>query len=72
MDQNPKPPPARPESAYLAVFAAIADGRNRIAAQVLRGLTPEELDELHVICADVQVMVEADQRRRGLQEGVRG
>ena len=51
--------------AYHAVFAAIAYGKNRMAAQVLRDLEPEHLAELHVICGDVQVMVEAEQRRRG-------
>jgi len=50
--------------AYQAVFAAITDGKNREAALVLRDLSPENLTELHVICGDVQIMVEADQRRR--------
>lgn len=55
--------------AYQAVFAAIADGKNREAALVLRDLSPENLTELHVICGDVQIMVEADRRRREEQKG---
>lgn len=51
-------------SAYAAVFTAIAVGGNRDAARLLRDLSPENLAELHVICGDVQIMVEADQRRR--------
>jgi hypothetical protein len=50
---------------YLEVFADIADGRNRTAALMLRGLTPANLTELHVICGDVRTLVEAEQRRRG-------
>jgi hypothetical protein len=50
--------------AYQAAFAAIADGWNRKAARLLRDLSPERLAELHVICGDVQIMVEAEQRRR--------
>jgi hypothetical protein len=49
--------------AYQAAFAAVADGRNWEAAQVLRDLGPEQLDELHVICGDVQTTTEAELRR---------
>ena len=56
--------PAAAAHAYQAVFALIAYGRQRMTVQVLRDLRPEDLDELHVICGDVQVMVEAEQRRR--------
>lgn len=52
-------------SAYQAVFTAIADGWNRNAAEVVRALNLEHLAELHVICGDVRIMVEAEQRRRG-------
>jgi hypothetical protein len=51
--------------ACQAVFAAIAYGRQQMGAQVLRDLEPEHLAGLHVICGDVQIMVEAEQRRRG-------
>jgi len=51
--------------ACQAVFAAILDGRNRVAAQTLRHLNPEQLAELHVICGDMRTLVEAEQRRRG-------
>jgi hypothetical protein len=54
--------------AYQAAFAAVADGRNREAAQVLRDLGPEQLDELHVICGDVQTTAEAELRRRDPEE----
>jgi hypothetical protein len=54
--------------AYHAVFAAIAYGKNRVAALVLRDLEPEHLTELAVICGDVQIMVEAEQRRRAEPE----
>jgi hypothetical protein len=58
---------ARAARAYLEVFADIADGRNRTAALILRDLDADQLAELHVICGDVQVMVEGEQRRRGGQ-----
>ena len=64
-DVGADPPDPADADAYKAVFAAITDGWNRKAAQVLRGLDPENLHELHVICGDVRVMVEAEQRRRG-------
>lgn len=50
--------------AYQAVFAAISNGRQAIAAQVLKGLGDGDLIELGLICQDVQTMIEADQRRR--------
>lgn len=50
--------------AYAAAFEAIADGRNRDAAMALRGLDDAQLEELAVICGDVRVMAEAEQRRR--------
>jgi hypothetical protein len=46
------------------VFGAIANGRQLIAAQVLKGLADGDLIELQVICQDVQTMIGADQRRR--------
>jgi hypothetical protein len=61
-------PPLNPAllHAYKTVLAAVADGRNRDAARALRDtLNLEHLAELHVICGDVRVMVEAEQRRRG-------
>jgi hypothetical protein len=61
--------PAAAAHAYQAVFAAIAYGKNRVAALVLRDLEPEHLTELAVICGDVQIMVEAEQRRRAELEG---
>jgi hypothetical protein len=52
------------EHTYRDVFVAIVDGRNRKAAQLLRGLSADHLDELVVICGDVQQMVTAAQRSR--------
>lgn len=49
---------------YQSVFAAIANGRHVIAAQVLKSLTDGDLIELQLICQDTQMMIEADQRRR--------
>jgi hypothetical protein len=51
-------------TAYQSVFGAIANGRQLIAAQVLKGLADGDLIELQVICQDVQTMIGADQRRR--------
>lgn len=65
---DPEDPPLNPAllHAYKTVLAAVADGRNRAAALALRELiSSEHLAELHVICGDVQIMVEAEQRRRG-------
>lgn len=59
-------------SAYQAVFAAIAIGANRDAAQGLRGLNAGQLAELTVICGDVQIMAEAEQRRREDEHGKGG
>jgi CRISPR/Cas system-associated endonuclease Cas3-HD len=50
--------------AYQSVFAAAANGRHFIASQVLRSMTPEDVIELAVICQDMGIVVEADQRRR--------
>jgi hypothetical protein len=52
------------ERSYQDAFAAIMTGRNAVAARVLHDLTPEQLAELHVICRDVQTMVEAAMYRR--------
>jgi len=68
MMNDPEDPPLNPAllHAYKTVLAAVADGRNRDAARALRDtLNLEHLAELHVICGDVRVMVEAEQRRRG-------
>lgn len=65
-DTGPEPPgPAATARAYLEVFADIADGRNRTAALTLRGLSPDALAELIVICGDVATMTAAEQRARG-------
>lgn len=52
------------ERAYRDIFVAIVDGNNRKAAQLLRGLSADHLDELVVICGDVQQMATAAQRAR--------
>jgi len=67
-DREPLTPVAK-GVAYKAVFAAIADGRNRVASLVLRDLTAEQLAELIIICADVRTMAEAAQRHREAKEG---
>jgi hypothetical protein len=57
------------ERAYQAVFTTIVTGRNQVAALVLRDLSRENLTELHVICGDVRIMIEAERHRRGVAEG---
>ena len=52
------------DRAYVAVFKAITEGRNHVAAAVLRDLAPENLTELAVICGDVRTMAEAAREGR--------
>lgn len=61
MTDDKPPVTLTPEArmAYVAVFEAITDGRNRDAAMALRGLDDARLEELAVICGDVRTMAEA-------------
>lgn len=58
---------AAQERAYRDVFEAVTSGENRKAARLLSGLGAAQLDELAVICGDVQVMAEAERRGRAGQ-----
>jgi hypothetical protein len=67
MGTDEKPEPlnrAALDRAYIAVFTAITEGRNHVAAAVLRDLAPENLTELAVICGDVRTMAEAAREGR--------